>query len=78
MKKLINHPMADMVSIINHQFAYATENSSELAFFSEGEWVVKPIPEFAEFHDGSPEDFDTACYPYVPNELIEKFLEEYS
>lgn len=73
----INHPMADTISIVSHSFAYAGENSVELAFFKNGDWVVKPIPEFADYHDGTPEDMDTAVYPYVPTNLVDDFISQY-
>jgi hypothetical protein len=76
-KEKINHPMADTVSIVSGGIAYAGDNASEIAFFLNGEWVVTPIEPFAEYHDGSPSDADTAVYPYVPNEKIEKFLDKY-
>lgn len=73
----LTHPMADEISIATHSFAYAGENTSELAFFMNGQWVVQPIPEFAQYHDGTPLDHDTAVYGWVPNKLIDTFLEEY-
>jgi hypothetical protein len=74
----INHMMADMISISTGSHAYSGDNSSEIAFFQYGDWQVIPIPEFATYHDGSASNSDTAVYPYVPNEKIEKFLERYS
>lgn len=71
----INHPMADTISIQNHQMAMGGDNTSELAFFLNGGWVAEPIPEFAEYAD--PFEGGTRVYGYVPNELIEKFLEKY-
>jgi hypothetical protein len=73
----INHIMADQISISIGQGAYGGDNSSEIAFFKNKDWVVIPIPEFAIYHDGSDSVADTAVYPYVPNELIEKFLNKY-
>lgn len=75
----INHPMADRVSRIKESQmgmrAYAGSTSSELAFFSKGEWVVEPIPEFAQYHDG---DFgDTAVYGWVPDTEVDAFLDKY-
>lgn len=78
MRYKIKHPMADTMSVIDHSLAYSGKKSSELAFFHRGEWIVRPIPEFAQYHDGTPEDHDTAVYPWVPNELIKSFLEKYS
>ena len=73
-KVKINHPMADTISISIGQDAYCGDNSSEIAFFKNNDWVVIVIPEFSPYHDGSPNNSDTAVYPWVPNELIDKFL----
>jgi gentisate 1,2-dioxygenase len=75
-KVKINHPSADIISIVEGEGAYSGLNASEVAFFLKGEWVVTPIEPFAAYHDGSPSDSDTAVYPWVPNDLIEAFLEE--
>ena len=69
--------MADTISISTGSNAYSGDNSSEIAFFKNNDWVVVPIPEFATYHDGSSSIADTAVYPYVPNEKIEKFLDKY-
>jgi hypothetical protein len=76
MKMRINHPMADTISVVSHLGTYSGNNTSEIAFFRKGEWVVTPIEPFADYHDGSPSDADTAVYPYVPNDLIDAFLDE--
>ena len=76
MKMRIKHPMADTISVVNQFGTYSGDNTSEVAFFLKGEWVVTPIEPFADYHDGSPSDADTAVYPYVPNELIDAFLDE--
>jgi hypothetical protein len=73
----INHMMADQISISTGSNAYSGDNSSEIAFFKNRNWVVVPIPEFATYHDGSDSIADTAVYPYVPNELIDAFLDNY-
>jgi hypothetical protein len=75
-KVKIKHPSADIISILEGEGAYSGLNTSEVAFFLKGEWVVAPIEPFSEYHDGSPMDADTAVYPWVPNELIEAFLSE--
>lgn len=72
----IKHPQADRLSIATGKGAYAGENTSEIAFFLKNEWVITPIEPFAAYHDGSPSDSDTAVYPWVPNDLIQAFLEE--
>jgi hypothetical protein len=76
-KVKINHPMADTLSISTGENIYSGENSSEIAFFKNNDWVVIAIPEFCTYHDGSPSNSDTAVYPYVPNEKIDKFLQEW-
>jgi len=76
-KVKINHMMADTISISIGYAAYCGEGSSEIAFFKNNDWQVIPIPEFATYHDGSDSVAETAVYPYVPNELIEKFLDKY-
>jgi hypothetical protein len=73
----INHMMADQISISTGSNAYSGDNSSEIAFFKNRKWVVVPIPEFATYHDGSDSIAETAVYPYVPNELIDAFLDNY-
>jgi hypothetical protein len=75
-KVKIKHPSADIISIVTGAHSYSGENTSEVAFFLKGAWVVTPIEPFADYHDGSPSDADTAVYPWVPNELIEAFLSE--
>ena len=72
----IQHPLADTLSISTGQLAYSGENTSEIAFFLKGKWVVTPIEPFADYHDGSPSDADTAVYAYVPNDLIDAFISE--
>lgn len=71
----INHPSADSISIQNSSFHYANDTCSELAFFKKGKWVLTVIPEFkgyeSNFYTG------TMVYSLVPNDLIEKFLEQY-
>ena len=73
----LNHLMADQISISTGEGAYCGEGSSEIAFFLNKDWQVIPIPEFATYHDGSDSVAETAVYPYVPNEKIEKFLDKY-
>ena len=70
--------MADTISISIGEGAYGGENTSEIAFFRNKDWQVIAIPDFAIYHDGSSSNADTAVYPYVPNELIEKFLNKYT
>ena len=76
-KVKINHPMADTISISIGDGIYNGENTSEIAFFRNKDWQVIAIPDFAIYHDGSSSNADTAVYPYVPNELIDEFLNKY-
>jgi hypothetical protein len=76
-KVKINHPLADTLSISTGKGAYAGMHTSEIAFFKNGEWVVDPIEPFADYHDGSPADADTAVYPYVDNDVLERFIDKY-
>ena len=72
----INHPMADEVSIIDHQYAYCVPGeSSEVAFFVRDKWVTDILPEFAEYADALAGD--TLVYGHVPNEMLDAFLAEY-
>ena len=74
----INHPDAYWISIVNGEMAMASASTSEIAFFREnGSWVVDPVAEFANYHDGSPSDASTAVYGWVPNDEIDAFLETY-
>lgn len=77
MKQKINHPMADTISIISGRRTYSSETFSELAFFYENDWVINALPEFSEYHDGSPSSADTAVYTWVPNKIIAEFLVKY-
>lgn len=76
MRYSIKHPLADTMSVVNGFGTYAGADTSEVAFFFKGEWVVTPIEPFADYHDGSDWDADTAVYPYVPNDLIQSFIDE--
>ena len=72
----INHPMADEVSIIDHQYAYCESGvSSEIAFFVRDKWVTDILPEFAEYADAR--GGDTLVYCHVPNDLLASFVGEY-
>lgn len=72
----LNHPMADKISIIDHEHAYATQGvSSEIAFFMGKHWVTEIIEPFADYAD-SPAG-DTLVYGHVPNEMLDAFLAEY-
>ena len=72
----INHPLADRISVQNSEYHHAGENTSEVAFFLNNKFQTEVIEEFANYADGL--EGDTLVYSWVPNELIEKFLSEYS
>ena len=76
MRTKLNHPMADEVSIIDHERAYAGRGSKEIAFFSNGEWVTDIIEEFEDYTHLEP-DGDTRVYGWVPIALLDPFLEKY-
>lgn len=72
----INHPLANRISIQEGEFHYCTPGvSSEIAFFMNSKWVTEVIPEFANYVDG--EAADTLVYGWVPNELINEFMERW-
>ena len=73
----ITHSDANEISISKGRCAYSDGSSSEIAFFLKNKWVVNPIEYFAAYHDGSPSDASTAVYGWVPNEMIESFLDKY-
>ena len=72
----LNHPLADEISIIDHDRAYARQGStSEIAFFMGKDWVTEIIEPFGAYADS--EVGDTLVYAYVPNEMLDAFLAEY-
>lgn len=71
----IKHPLADHISVQNSPSHHAGENTSELAFFRGGVFQTEIIAEFAQYT--SDEAAGTRVYDWVPNELINTFLEEY-
>lgn len=78
----IEHPIAKRISVITRAeniLAMGTENGElvEIAFFdANNEWVTETIPEFAEYADLI--SGDTRVYGWVPNYLVEDFLEIYA
>ena len=73
----IVHPMADEMSVQSSEYHMCRQGlSSEIAFFKNNQWVIAPIEPFADYHDGSDADSSTAVYGWVPNELIDAFLDE--
>jgi hypothetical protein len=77
MRYQIKHLMADTISVIQGPGTFSSSNSSEVAFFMKGEWVVAPIEQLAQYHDGSSQGADSAVYPYVPNSIIASFIKEH-
>lgn len=77
----INHPMADTISIIDNDKygslirAQAGKGSCEIAFFKNGDWVTDVIPEFSDYVDSYVSD--TRIYCWVPNNLIDEFLDKF-
>jgi hypothetical protein len=72
----INHPLATSISVQDSQFHYSTPGkSSEVAFFKDGKFVTQLIEPFSQYADA--EVGDTLVYGWVPNELINEFLEEF-
>lgn len=72
----INHPMADSISVQDSPSHYCINGeSSELAFLYRGRFQLETMEEFADYSEYS--EGDTRVYSYVPNELVESFLEKY-
>lgn len=71
----INHPQADLISILTGTGTYAGKNTSELAFFKNDTWVLDTITEFADYAEEPAGD--TRIYLWVPNTLIADFLNKY-
>lgn len=73
----INHPLANKMSVQDSSLHYCNPGkSSEIAFFIHNKFQTKIIEEFANYSDGGSES-DTLVYSYVPNELVELFLNKY-
>jgi hypothetical protein len=72
----INHPLATSISVQDSQYHYCTPGvSSEIAFFKNGEFVTQLISPFEKYSQGN--EADTMIYSFVPNNLIEEFLQDY-
>lgn len=72
----INHPMADQISVQNSPAHYCVNGeSSELAFLYRGRFQLETMQEFAEYSEYP--YGDTRVYSYVPNELVNDFLNTY-
>lgn len=68
--------MADQISVQNSPAHYCVNGeSSELAFLYRGRFQLETMQEFAEYSEYP--YGDTRVYSYVPNELVESFLEKY-
>lgn len=71
----INHPLAERISVQTSTRHHAGEDTSEVAFFIGRKFQTKVIKEFAGYADGI--EADTLVYSWVPNEIVERFLEVY-
>ena len=71
----INHPLADRISVQDSPSHYAGKFTSEVAFFRGGHFVTELIEPFAKYADAVCSD--TLTYGWVPNNLIEEFLNTY-
>lgn len=68
--------MADQISVQNSPAHYCVNGeSSELAFLYRGRFQLKTMQEFAEYSEYP--YGDTRVYSYVPNELVNEFLNTY-
>lgn len=73
----INHPLAEKISVQDSEFHYCTPGkSSEIAFFKNGKFVTEIISTFENY--ALDNEGDTLVYSFVPNELIDNFLSEFS
>jgi len=75
MRHEINHPRADIISVITGSVALCAKGQVEIAFFKDGRWVVEPIDPFVEYF--VVRGLSTAVYANVPISLVESFLNEY-
>ena len=71
----IDHPLSDRMSVQNSSRHHAGENTSEVAFFIGKKFQTKIVKEFADYSDGV--EADTLVYSWVPNKIVENFLEKY-
>ena len=68
--------MADQISVQNSPAHYCVNGeSSELAFLYRGRFQLETMQEFAEYSEYP--YGDTRVYSYVPNELVNDFLNTY-
>ena len=75
MKVPVDHPLVDIVSVLNETGSYSGSGTSEIAFFNKGKWVLTLIPEFAEYSESVA--CDTRVYVWVPNGLVRDFVDKY-
>lgn len=72
----INHPLANKISVQDSSHHYCISGkSSEIAFFINKNFQTKIVKEFAKYTDNI--EGDTRVYSFVPNELVEEFLNKY-
>jgi len=64
----IRHPLANEVSVLNEP---TSGSHAEIAFFSDDEWVIDPLIEFAGYAEPTS---TTLVYRYVPKYLLSAFV----
>lgn len=70
----IDHPLANKISVQNSEYHHCTPGkSSEIAFFLNNKFQTEIIEEFANYADGL--EGDTLVYSFVPDDLIDEFIE---
>lgn len=75
-KARLVHNLADEVSIVIGEGAYANfPHSVELAFFQDGKWA-QLLPELSAYADAPAGD--TIVYPYVPLGVFAAFMSRFS
>jgi len=79
MRIKINHPLANYISIQNSELSHSTDSTSEIAFFiykgNIRKFQTTVLEEFSKYAEET--EGDTLVYSYVPNELIDQFVEKY-
>ena len=73
----IDHPLANKISVQDSEYHHCVPGkSSEVAFFVNKKFQTEILKEFAEYADGV--EGDTLVYSWVPNELVNEFVEKHS
>jgi hypothetical protein len=72
----INHPLAEKISVQDSEYHHCIPGkSSEVAFFKNKKFQTEIVEEFADYAENS--EGETLVYGWVPNFIVEKFLEQY-